>query len=595
MNGSRDFFHLAATLSVGKRVGGAVYVHRQVAEMSLPISSEMKKISALQLPTWNCLKVGGSEKTVTFLEYLNFEEDPHPILRRSLTYHVDSGRSRLTEYNVDHNPPILHRKELLVGPEHSRYVDWTESTAREESLGLYDATKAIGFLRNWQKLLQEKVGGHRTSDGETAVVVDRHKTAISRSSASKPVQALLSTGMLTPQKTFFDYGCGKGDDLDFLGAAGFRVSGWDPVYRPNEPRQPADVVNLGFVLNVIEDEAERIEVLRNAFQLSRSILCVSTLIENQQTAVVLKPYKDGFITSRNTFQKYFRQAELAQLLEDVLEHPTAALGPGIFFVFRKHDEAEAFFLNHNRRPTNWTAWGIRSSWSVEQRTELKRDKFFAEHEAIIELYWNTTMKLGRFPVPDEFPDLGTLLNVAGAPKRLQAWTVEHFGADAFERANSRKREDVIVYLALRHFQKRLPLKKLPTAMQRDIQATFPSFDLAWATAKNHLFQIGKPAVISELCDKSSVGRLDAQALFVTPDEVDLLDPVLRIYVETGELFFGDRFQAHEIKIHKTSGKVTFLVYLEPVNEKRTWLRTKVNLSSQKVEFYDHTLVPNQHH
>ncbi len=583
-----DFFVQVDKLLVGKRVGGAIYVHRSLTTTDITLPLFLLEVAAQKLPNWNCLKASKSAGTVSFLEYLDFELSQHPILAAALTCHLANGRSRLVKYEVEHNPPILHRKELLVAPDHPKAPEWAELTKQEEALGLYEETKTIGFLRNWHELLRQKGLKPQEPVAEPDVKVDRHKTAISRTSASKPVQALLSAGVLTAEKTFFDYGCGKGDDLDYLGAAGFSVSGWDPVHRPKETKKPADVVNLGFVLNVIEDAAERIEVLKSAFGLTRSILCVSTLIENQQTAVTLKPYKDGFLTSRNTFQKYFQQAELVQLLEDVLEHPTAAIGPGIFFVFRRPEEAEAFFLTKNRRPTVWTDWGIRATWSAEERAQLKRDKFFAEHEATIERYWNLTMELGRFPVPEEFPELGSLLNQTGAQKRLQTWLVEHFGAEAFQNANARKREDVIVFLALRHFQKRLPLKKLPTDIQRDIQATFPSFELAWNTAKNNLFQIGKPQVITELCNKSPVGRLDEQALHVTPSEVSKLEPVLRIYVETGELFFGDRSQAHEIKIHKASSKVTFLVYHEPIEEKRTCLRTKVNLSNQKVEFYDHS-------
>ena len=62
--------------------------------------------------------------------------------------------------------------------------------------------------------------------------------------------------------TFFDYGCGRGEDIELLAAEGVTCGGWDPAYRPEAPRQEADVVNLGYVINVIEDPEERAATLR---------------------------------------------------------------------------------------------------------------------------------------------------------------------------------------------------------------------------------------------------------------------------------------------------------------------------------------------
>ena len=51
-----------------------------------------------------------------------------------------------------------------------------------------------------------------------------------------------------------DYGCGQGDDIIALKSAGYNAEGWDPYYRPDPSLlKKADITNLGFVLNVIED------------------------------------------------------------------------------------------------------------------------------------------------------------------------------------------------------------------------------------------------------------------------------------------------------------------------------------------------------
>ena len=89
--------------------------------------------------------------------------------------------------------------------------------------------------------------------------IERHKTALIRSELSKPVKSLLEHGLLKPGKTFFDYGCGHGADVEGLTALGYQATGWDPVLRPHTELHQADIVNLGYVLNVIEDPADERE------------------------------------------------------------------------------------------------------------------------------------------------------------------------------------------------------------------------------------------------------------------------------------------------------------------------------------------------
>ena len=66
--------------------------------------------------------------------------------------------------------------------------------------------------------------------------------------------AMASAGLFEHGYSVLDYGCGKGDDLRALIAQGIDCSGWDPVFLPDEELTKADIVNLGYVINVIEDK-----------------------------------------------------------------------------------------------------------------------------------------------------------------------------------------------------------------------------------------------------------------------------------------------------------------------------------------------------
>ncbi|GAG23848.1 unnamed protein product, partial [marine sediment metagenome] len=105
--------------------------------------------------------------------------------------------------------------------------------------------------------------------------IDRHRTALTRHQLSRPVQLALSDGLLSPETSAFDYGCGRGGDLRILQRRGFDCDGWDPAHRANATKRIADVVNLGYVVNVIEDPRERIDTLKEAWRLTAKLLVVS--------------------------------------------------------------------------------------------------------------------------------------------------------------------------------------------------------------------------------------------------------------------------------------------------------------------------------
>ncbi len=172
------------------------------------------------------------------------------------------------------------------------------------------------------------------------VIVHRERTAIARKALSRPVEALRRHGLLAPPRTMLDYGCGRGDDLAGLAKVGVRAWGFDPFYRPGGKRDAADVVNLGFVLNVIDVPRERRDVLVEAYGLAGTVLAVSALVGSP--GPLHRPYRDGVLSSRATFQKFYAQEELAAYVALALGRRPVAVGPLLFFVFRRDADERAF-------------------------------------------------------------------------------------------------------------------------------------------------------------------------------------------------------------------------------------------------------------
>ena len=99
------------------------------------------------------------------------------------------------------------------------------------------------------------------------------------------MQILARHGYLDGQYSIFDYGCGKGDDLRELEAHGIDAAGWDPNFYPEADIAPAEIVNLGFVLNVIEDREERDETLKTAWSFTERFLVASVMVAGESSDI----------------------------------------------------------------------------------------------------------------------------------------------------------------------------------------------------------------------------------------------------------------------------------------------------------------------
>ncbi len=89
-----------------------------------------------------------------------------------------------------------------------------------------------------------------------------YRTAISRKKPSSPLLALESTGLI--KGTVLDYGCGKGADGKYLSSKGIDVDSYDPHWNPiSICGKKYNTILCTYVLNVIESESERDELIAN--------------------------------------------------------------------------------------------------------------------------------------------------------------------------------------------------------------------------------------------------------------------------------------------------------------------------------------------
>lgn len=414
---------------------------------------------------------------------------------------------------------------------------------------------------------------------ETGITIDRHKTAIRRTGFSLPVNCLLRDSLLHPTATFFDYGCGRGQDLDLLAGMDIPCTGWDPVHRPDVEHEPANVVNLGYVINVIEDKAERAAALQRAWSLSRELLVVSAQLEIDLSGRNHASFADGCLTSRNTFQKYFTQSELRAYIDATLGVESLPAAPGVFYVFKDDELRERYLINRYQRIA-----------AVPRRRVS--EVLFESSRDILDPFMEILAQLGRLPDPDEFHLAPQVVERLGSLKRAFALVKRVTDEAPWETIAARRREDLLVYLALSSFGRRPSYAKLPTGTQRDIKAFFGPYTRACKEADELLFSVADAALIDEACQQSSVGQLVDNALLVERTALSSLTPLLRTYEGCARALIGDIDEADVVKLHRYSGKVSYLLYRDYESEEHPVLRTriKIGLRDLSIGFFDHTSI-----
>jgi DNA phosphorothioation-associated putative methyltransferase len=417
--------------------------------------------------------------------------------------------------------------------------------------------------------------------------IQRHRTALVRSELSLPMRFLHRFGFLGGQYSVFDYGCGRGNDLDLLKQMRVPARGWDPIFKPKAKRVPSDVVNLGYVLNVIEDPQERRETLLKAFELTQRVLVVSVMLGYQGKRQQFERFEDGVVTKRQTFQKYFTQDELKEYLEGATGRSAIPIAPGICLLFRADTDEQLFLLSRQQ---------VRREWKLLRREpdDLRVADLIAAHRSTVDAYWATALDLGRPPAPEECNEANVLSALVGSWKKIHDWVGQFFDSEYFEAANLARHEDLLVYFALSHFSRRKPYTEYPRRLQRDVQFFFGSITKARDAGRRVLFALANGDQIQAaamFCHKElGIGHLnEGHDLIIHQSVLADCVPLIRVYVGCAAQLFGDLEGVDLVKIHFHSGKVTFLTYDDFDGSDTPLLmeRVKVDLPRLRVDFFEY--------
>jgi DNA phosphorothioation-associated putative methyltransferase len=559
---TNDIITLCQQSKSGKKLPTVFYIHTSAIAALDPYLQDYEAQARAFLPdrsTFTLIKFSYEQPKISYLFYPNFDTESHPALHTSIQVDLEAQAVQHRDYCNSNNPPVLHRKETFVTPDYPHYQTFAELTRQEEAIGLLRETRTIGTRNGWEQRLQEfnvKIEGHRVIPLQTdrqiqfQPKIERHKAAIHRPDLSKPVRLALEAGLLTEGSTFFDYGCGHGEDIKRIRDRGFTSSGWDPYYHPQSDRTPADIVNLGYIINVIESQAERHEALIKAWEIAQRVLVVSAQVLIGDVGQGQIAYSDGVVSSRNTFQKYYEQEELKLYIDHILGVDSVPVALGIYFVFR--DDAQAQSFRASRFHSRTTTPRIRVA-----------SKRFEDYRELLSPLMEFFTERGRLPIGEELRNFDTLLAEFGTVRRAFNLIVQATNQDEWDAIADKRRQDILVFLALSNFDnpyKRLKFSQLPPQYQTDIKSLFGSYQGASTTADLMLFNLGRAGFIATCCQNSKIGRLDHKALYVHVSALDHLDTMLRLYEGCASRTIGRMDGATLIKFHLHKPKITYLFY-----------------------------------
>ena len=142
----------------GKHVGAFSYYHASTVAERTAVAAFLDALCGrfgASFESFNVVKLDRSSR-VSFLRYEDFDA-PFPVLLSALSCDIERRTSRLTDYAGRSNPPILHRKELLLPVDDPRVPAAECLTRCLEARGAFADAKSIGTREGWRKRLDSLV------------------------------------------------------------------------------------------------------------------------------------------------------------------------------------------------------------------------------------------------------------------------------------------------------------------------------------------------------------------------------------------------------------------------------------------------------
>ncbi|MFF2142233.1 DNA phosphorothioation-associated putative methyltransferase [Kitasatospora sp. NPDC058190] len=153
--------------AAGKLTPSALYVHRRAVSRIptvLRLYEHCASIAAGRPAEWSVLKLRHEGRAVSWLDYPDFDTDPHPKLLSSYSVEMKGLDTSYVSYTDSANRPLLHRKHEFLAADDPDVPKYRRLTEAEVRAGLYEKPHLIGTENGWEAELVRcgrALRGHR--------------------------------------------------------------------------------------------------------------------------------------------------------------------------------------------------------------------------------------------------------------------------------------------------------------------------------------------------------------------------------------------------------------------------------------------------
>lgn len=153
--------------AVGKLTPTALYVHQRAVDRMptvLRLYEHCASLAAGRPPSWTVAKLCHRGRAVSWLDYPDFDIDPHPRLLTSYQVDLETFEISHHSYGGRDNRPLLHRKHEFLHPDDPDAAKYRRLTEAEVRAGLYAQPHLIGTENGWASELARcgrALRGHR--------------------------------------------------------------------------------------------------------------------------------------------------------------------------------------------------------------------------------------------------------------------------------------------------------------------------------------------------------------------------------------------------------------------------------------------------
>lgn len=370
---------------------------------------------------------------------------------------------------------------------------------------------------------------------------------------------------------------------------GIEAFGWDPHHAVDGPRRSADIVNLGFVINVIEDQRERAETVKVAWGFAERVLCVAAMVQGKVQTAGQKPHRDGWITSRGTFQKYYSQQELREFVATQTGQEPLTLAPGVVAAFRDKELEQEILL---RRRSRSFVYGALPRPPRRERQAVPRPGLRERISSVLEELRMFALTTGRLPEATEVRRdvVEALANARVQWNRAISLLRDDLSSDeAFAESSRGRREDLLVHFALRQFPGAPKYRSLPSSIQADVKSFFGSLTAALDESRRLMFAAGDKAAIradAELAAAAGLGGMRGEHVFrFKSSALPRLPPRLRVRVGCAEFLQGGVEASDFVDVDLEAPRIT-MVMCDDIDKPVPFVveRIRVDLGRLKVSY-----------